>query len=229
VVEGRLASLAGAEPISPGAPGATLTGFDVTLHLTGIIGITPTIFGLPRPQADPHRGSRSVVREPWVSPTNGCATVSPSGGATASTLTLTAQTSERRSLSQSPARRRDMPRLDHQRPDRGCPGSPLHRVERNTDRDRSTLVGRTLTRRREPGPAPVSLPIGGIAMAPDPRRQPVAIRELTDRDAGHPLTVTVTGSKRGFAPSSATSATTALVWGSSPNVDPSHQRPRPPR
>lgn len=115
-------SLAGATYF-PVPPGATLTGFDVTLYPTGIVGSTPTI----------------------------------SGAAT---------------------------------------------------------VGQTLTAQAGAwGPAPVSLSYrwnrDGIRIHGANRSQ----YELTDRDAGHTLTVTVTGSKRGFAPTSATSAPTALVTG----------------
>jgi len=194
-------------------PGATLTGFDVTLYLTGIVGITPTISGdatagqtLTAAAGAWTPGSVGFTYQ-WLR--NGVAI----GSATAPTLTLTsADLGAVIAVAVTGSAAGYAPVTITSDPTAAV-GSPTVSSAIPTVTG-STVVGRTLTAQAGTwGPAPVSL---SYRWNRDGTRIHGANRsqyELTDRDAGHTLTVTVTGSKRGFAPSSATSATTALVTG----------------
>jgi len=202
------------EPIdAAGQPVPAITGVDVTLYLTGTVGITPTISGaatagqtLTAAAGAWTPGSVGFTYQ-WLR--NGVAI----GGATASTLTLTsADLGAVIAVAVTGSATGYAPVSITSDPTAAV-GSPTVSSAIPTMTG-STVVGRTLTAQAGTwGPAPVSL---SYRWNRDGTRIHGANRsqyELTDRDAGHTLTVTVTGSKRGFAPSSATSATTALVTG----------------
>lgn len=193
--------------------GATLTGFDITLSLTGIVGGTPTISGAATvgqtliAAAGAWTPASVGITYQWLR--NGVAI----GGATASTLTLTsADLGAVMTVAVTGSATGYAPISITSDPTAAV-GSPAVSSTIPTATG-TTLVGRTLTAQAGTwGPTPVSV---SYRWSRDGTRIHGANRsqyELTDHDAGHTLTVTVTGSKRGFASSSVTSAPTALVTG----------------
>lgn len=193
--------------------GETRTGFNATLALPGIVGATPTISGTATVgqtlTAAPGVWTPASVGFAYQWMRNGVAI----SGATAPTFALTAaDLGAVISVSVTGSSAGYAPVTLTSDPT-STVGSPRVTSAVPTVTG-TTRVGKTLTAHAGVwGPAPVSLTYRwsreGVQIAGANR----ATYELVNRDAGHTLTVTVTGTKRGFASGSVTSAPTSMITG----------------
>jgi hypothetical protein len=207
-------SLAGATYFTVAA-GDTLTGFAMTLapQALAIVGTTPTISGTATVgqtlTAAPGLWTPASVGFAYQWMRNGVAI----SGATAPTFALTAAdlgTVISVSVTGSSAGYAPVTLTSDPTSAVGAP-TVTSAVPTVTG---TTRVGKTLTAHAGVwGPAPVSLTYrwsrDGVRIAGANH----ATYEVGNRDAGHTLTVTVTGTKRGFASGSATSTPTSMVTG----------------